>query len=198
MDCTIVSFQKNNQPASRALRQSALPVALRTPILRFLALFVLSFRPSLLLRRSPGLRSIALPRPLLLALACPLLRLPALLLGWRRRTALLRSGLRRGWFLRLRAFPLHRRRTPDILLPWLPILFLGCRASCRRRRHRRGRSRRVVAAPLRRLPFACRRRGRPLHRLLLIVLPHHGLTRLITVFLAAQRLLLLYAGIPGS
>lgn len=38
--------------------------------------------------------------------------------------------------------------------------------------------------------------GRCWHDLLLIVLPHHGVTRLIAVILAMQFMLLLYAGIP--
>ena len=43
---------------------------------------------------------------------------------------------------------------------------------------------------------ALRRRGRSLHCLLLIVLPHYGVARLVTVVLAAKHLLLLRSGIP--
>lgn len=44
--------------------------------------------------------------------------------------------------------------------------------------------------------FPLRPCGRCWHDLLLIVLPHHGVTRLIPVILAVQFMLLLYAGIP--
>ena len=46
------------------------------------------------------------------------------------------------------------------------------------------------------LCFRLRRRGRSLHALLLIVLPHYGVTRLVTVMLAVKRRLLLRSGIP--
>ena len=41
-----------------------------------------------------------------------------------------------------------------------------------------------------------RRRGRSLHCLRLIVLPHYGVARLVTIVLAVKRLLLLHSGIP--
>lgn len=41
-----------------------------------------------------------------------------------------------------------------------------------------------------------RRRGRSLHCLPLIVLPHYGLTRLVTIIPALQLLLLFHSGIP--
>ena len=41
-----------------------------------------------------------------------------------------------------------------------------------------------------------RRRGRSLHCVLLIMLPHYGVARLVTVMLAVKRLLLLHSGIP--
>ena len=50
---------------------------------------------------------------------------------------------------------------------------------------------------LRRYPlFALRWRGRSLHALLLIVLPHDGVSRLVTVIPADKRWLLLHPGIP--
>ena len=64
-----------------------------------------------------------------------------------------------------------RGGTLDILLPGTSLL------------------RRCLLSPL-------GRSGRSLHSLLLIVLPHYGVTRLVTVILAVQRLLLLDSGIP--
>ena len=61
--------------------------------------------------------------------------------------------------------------TLDILLPGTSLL------------------RRLLLSPL-------GRRGRSWHCLLLIVLPHYGVTRLVMVILAAKRLLLLHSGIP--
>ena len=40
------------------------------------------------------------------------------------------------------------------------------------------------------------RRGRSLHGMFLIVLPHYGVTRLVTVMLAVKRRLLFDSGIP--
>ena len=58
----------------------------------------------------------------------------------------------------------------------------------------------LPATPLlrRSLLFALRRRGRSLHCLLLIVLPHYGVARLVTVILAAKHLLLLHSRISVS
>jgi len=90
-----------------------LAVAFQTPFLRFLAvflaLFLLSSRPPWLLRRSLPWRNGFLARlwPLLPALRCPLLRLPARILDCRGRGSLLRRGLRWGWFLQVRASPLR-------------------------------------------------------------------------------------------
>ena len=64
-----------------------------------------------------------------------------------------------------------RVETLDILLPGTSLL------------------RRSLLTPL-------SRRRRSLHWLLLIVLPHYGVTRLVTVILAVKRLLLLHSGIP--
>ena len=65
---------------------------------------------------------------------------------------------------------------------WLLPLILDCGASLLRRGLGWG--------------WPLRRRGRSLHCLLLIVLPHYGVTRLVTVTLAVKHLLLLHSGIP--
>ena len=93
------------------------------------------------------------------------------------------------------------------MLRLLPLL-LDCRASLLRRGLGWGLllKRRLWAGALFLLPGTSRPRrfllspqggrGRSLHCLLLIVLPHYGVARLVTVVLAAKHLLLLRSGIP--
>ena len=101
----------------------------------------------------------------------------------------------RSYFLALR--PWRLLLTLDCPLRRRLPLILGCRASLLSRalgwggRLRTGGRWRSLLSPL-------SRRGRSLRCLLLIVLPHYGVTRLVTVILVVKRRLLLRSGIPVS